>query len=1336
MNTKWTSLVLNPFTKPLGLALLLLGLAAPVHSQTADDFNPGANGRVFSLAVQADRKMLVGGSFSMLGGQTRNCIGRLNADGTLESTFNPGASSTVYSLAVQADGKLLVGGSFSTLGGQTRNCIGRLNADGTLDSTFNPGASGSVYSLAVQADGKILVGGYFTTLGGYTRNYLGRLNPAGTLDSTFNPGAGSDVLSLAVQADGKILVGGYFTTLGGQTRNYLGRLNADGTLDSTFNPGASGSVYSLAVQADGKILVGGYFTTLGGYTRNYLGRLNPAGTLDSTFNPGAGSDVLSLAVQADGKILVGGYFTTLGGQTRNYLGRLNADGTLDSGFNPGASSTVYSLAVQVDGKILVGGRFTTIAGQTRNYLGRLNNTEPATQSLSYDGSTITWLRGGTSPEVWRTTFDWSTNGITWTSLGAGTRIPGGWRLADVSVPPDGTIHVRGQVTGGYQNASSWFVEAYSGPILFINQPASRTNDAGTTAAFSVIVACTEPFGYQWLKNGLALADGGRITGALTSTLAVSNVFGGDSGAGYSVVVTNAQGSMTSAVAVLTVRDPFISSQPASQITNAGNSVSFSVAAVGTGPLNYQWRKEGGPLAGATALSLILTNLQLADIGNYDIVVTNVFGNVTSAVAVLTVRDPFITVQPASQLKNPGDSASFNVTAAGTAPLSYQWRKEGGPLAGATASSLILTNLQLADAGNYDVVVSHVFGSVTSAVAELSMNLATLDSFNPAASSSVFSLAAQADGKVLVGGQFTTLCGQTRNYLGRLNADGTLDSNFNPGAGGVYSMYGTVVSLAVQTDGKILAGGWFTTLGGQTRNGIGRLNADGTLDSTFNPGASGSVVYSLAVQADGKILVGGDFTTLGGQVRNYLGRLNADGTLDSTFNPAANSSVYSLAVQADGKILVGGSFITLGGEPRNRIGRLNADGTLDSTFNPGASGDSYPDVYSLAVQADGKILVGGDFTTLGGQTRNRIGRLNADGTLDSTFNPGANAYVYSLVMQADGKILVGGYFTTLGGQTRNRIGRLNADGTLDSTFNPEADSSVYSLAVQADGKILVGGYFTTLGGQTRNRLGRLNNTEPATQSLSYDGSTITWLRGGTSPEVCRSTFDYCSDGLTWTNLGTGTPIPGGWQVAGVSLPPGGTIRARGQVTGGYHNASGWFVETYTGAPVFIILPASRTNDTGTTATFSVVARGPEPLSYQWLKDGVPLVDGGGIAGATASILALSSVFKSAEGGYSVVVTNGFGSVTSAVAILTVNLVATPDTGFNPGASGSVYSLAMQADGKILVGGGFTTLGGQTRNYLGRLNADGTLDSTFNPGASSYVYSLAMQADGKILVGGGF
>ena len=148
-------------------------------------------------------------------------------------------------------------------------------------------------------------------------------------------------------------------------------------------------------------------------------------------------------------------------------------------FDPGAgvNSTVQSLALQTDGKVLVAGSFTTLGGQARNYVGRLENTGPATQNLAYDGATATWLRGGTSPEVWRTSFDRSIDGTNWVALGAGTRIPGGWQLTGVSVPPNSTLRARGFVAGGYLNSSGWFVESSVrtvAPILDIHTYAGLT----------------------------------------------------------------------------------------------------------------------------------------------------------------------------------------------------------------------------------------------------------------------------------------------------------------------------------------------------------------------------------------------------------------------------------------------------------------------------------------------------------------------------------------------------------------------------------------------------------------------------------------------------------------------------------------------------------------------------------------------------------------------------------------------------------------------------------------------------------------------------------------------
>jgi uncharacterized delta-60 repeat protein len=225
--------------------------------------------------------------------------------------------------------------------------------------------------------------------------------------------------------------------------------------------------------------------------------------------------------------------------------------------------------------------------------------------------------------------------------------------------------------------------------------------------------------------------------------------------------------------------------------------------------------------------------------------------------------------------------------------------------------------------------------------------------------------------------------------------------------------GSIRVVVVQPDGKILLGGDFTTLspnGGVavTRNRIARLNPDGTLDNAFDPNATGSVVDAIALQADGKILAGGLFTSIG-----------TTGLADS-FDPKANSVVLSIAVQANGHILVGGNFNganSIGGQPRNYFARLDTATGLADSFDPNASYD----VNSIVVQADGKILAGGRFTSIAGQPRNRIARLDATTGLADSFDPNASSDVISIAVQADGRILVGGQFSgpnSIGGQTRN------------------------------------------------------------------------------------------------------------------------------------------------------------------------------------------------------------------------------------------------------------------------------------------------------------------------------
>lgn len=460
-----------------------------------------------------------------------------------------------------------------------------------------------------------------------------------------------------------------------------------------------------------------------------------------------------------------------------------------------------------------------------------------------------------------------------------------------------------------------------------------------------------------------------------------------------------------------------------------------------------------------------------------------------------------------------------------------------------------------------------FASAFSAIGRLNSDGSLDRAFNPNANNIVTAFALQPDGKILLGGFFTTLNGvaTARNYVARLNVDGSVDAAFNP------NMNSVVRAITMQPDRKILLGGDFTTLNGGaiTRNNIARLNADGSVDATFDPHANNSV-RAIAVQPDGKILLGGDFATLnGGAIGRYrIARLNANGSVDTTFDPNVNSSVTALAIQPDGRILIGGFFSTLNGgaSVRNRVARLNADGSIDANFNPNASDT----VWALAVQPDGKILLGGNFTTLNGtaSARNKVARLNADGSVDTAFNPNANDSVFSLAVQPDGKILLAGIFTTFNGgaSIRNRAARLNADGSVDASFDPNVNGIVYALAVQPDGRIVLGGDFSTVNGGASARIlgARLSTQQPALQSLQVNGGTVIWRRSGAGPELALPPqLELSFDGSFYGLAGTMQRISGGWQYSGLLQPSVGQVfylRARASVAGGYGNGSQSLIES--------------------------------------------------------------------------------------------------------------------------------------------------------------------------------
>jgi len=265
------------------------------------------------------------------------------------------------------------------------------------------------------------------------------------------------------------------------------------------------------------------------------------------------------------------------------------------------------------------------------------------------------------------------------------------------------------------------------------QPASQIVTVGQPATFSVLASGTAPLRYQWLKNSA------NISGATAASYTTPATLAGDNGAKFDVVVSNSAGSLTSAMATLTVNAatvaPTITTEPVGQTVSVGQTATFSVAATGTAPLNYQWQKNSANISGATAASYTTPATTSADNGaTFDVIVSNSAGNKTSTTATLTVNAtavaPTITAQPANQTVTVGQTATFSVTATGTAPLSYQWQKNSGDISGATAASYTTPATVSGDNGaKFDVIVSNSTGSQTSTMATLTVNAVTVSTID-------------------------------------------------------------------------------------------------------------------------------------------------------------------------------------------------------------------------------------------------------------------------------------------------------------------------------------------------------------------------------------------------------------------------------------------------------------------------------------------------------------------------------------------------------------------------------------------------------------------------------
>ncbi len=720
------------------------------------------------------------------------------------------------------------------------------------------------------------------------------------------------------------------------------------------------------------------------------------------------------------------------------------------------------------------------------------------------------------------------------------------------------------------------------PPQITTHPQSQTVSNSTTISFNV-AATGASLNYQWKTNGTA------IPGATNSTLNLTNVQSADS-ATYTVFVNNSAGFVTSSNAVLTVLTPIsITSQPANTTNNAATTATLSVAVTGSNP-QFQWRKNstnisnGGNISGATTASLTVSSLLKADAGSYSVVITNTLNATTSSVAYLEVIDPLITSQPQDKFVPAGASATFSVTATGTTPLNYRWKKNGtdlsdaGNISGATTTSLTVANVQSSDATNYTVAVSNAVGFAISSAATLTIV------------------------------QPPTI---TNQPVSRTNNAGTA-ATFSVGASGLGLSYQWLRNSTNITDGGNISGATSSTL---------------TVSAVTSPDA---VSYSVIV------------TNAAGSVTSLVATLTIVFPLPY-YEPFNYSSGTNLGGQTNGNFLswfdVG--FTNAGAYVSNVAGNLSIAGLPASIGNRAQFGGNAKSArFSFAT-----------------------GTAVTSGTL-----------YYSFIFRA------------LDTNT------LNTTGAFMAGFNNSIGSQSNTPTVVAPRlyiRLATGGY--NLGVAKNSSI----STDWVWDSRVFTTNDVLFVVGSYTFNSANSTDDICK---MWINpsisdfgsnnapaasaTATGGADITANQIASFVLLQRSANEPAAMLVDELRIATNWSSVTPNPPPVINTQPASRTNLSGTTATFSVTATGTN-VTYQWQRNGATLSNAGNISGATTANLTLANVAPADAGTYLVIVSTPGGSATSSPATLTVTGGGDPIITTQP--QSQTVSLGANASFTVAAGG---------------------------------------------------
>jgi len=557
--------------------------------------------------------------------------------------------------------------------------------------------------------------------------------------------------------------------------------------------------------------------------------------------------------------------------------------------------------------------------------------------------------------------------------------------------------------------------------------------------------------------------------------------------------------------------------------------------------------------------------------------------------------------------------------------------------------------------------------------------------------------------------------------------------------------GTVSVIVRQADGKVIIAGAFDHVRGVPRNGLARLNADGSLDAAWNPSPDGGIA-AVAIGSGGSVFVAGSFTHIGGRARGGFAKLSGSGSgaADAAWDPKPDAGVRCLTVDSGGAVYAGGYFLHIGGRARSNIARLAGSGTgaADAVWDPHADAQ----VIALALEGSGSIYVGGVFNHIGGQARARIAKLSAAGAgaADAAWDPNPTQIYISgvgpgtvdcLALDGSGHVYVGGRFDHIGGLQRVCIARIASGGTgaADPSWDTIANGEVVALAVDGSGNAYVGGVFSIIGGEGIPGLAKI-----AFDSFSYVDSIwapLTWAPEFSVGQVTNNPINaLAADASGHVYVGGNFTSIGGQTKTGFALLSSSGAGAADPAWSSVMSAGGVLALARDGAGRSVIGGRFQYMGDGVTVRNNIARLNADnTLDTAWHPESNGEVDALAIDPATGAVYAAGQF------------TGVGGLARNHVAKLSGSGTGAADAAWNPNADGEVVALALDsAGGSLYAGGTFASIGGRSRNSIARLSTAGSggADATWNPNATPpatalhTVRALALDGAGHLFAGGYF